>query len=172
MLLKVDWECIGSNTQAELFEKCQEGFVTCSIPLKVAGSKKYTLAQCLIHISSSVTDGAKESEDDSVSTRNPNTIDEGNQEFQQLIEDKRPEQPAEEEEEEERAVSVPPEHEEANFSDNGEAEEGYNSERGSLLEDPSFGSVDSGESASEHVAEGNHLELAYFVLLLLKMCMV
>lgn len=138
-------------------------------------SKKYTLAQCLICISSSVTDGAKESEDDSVSTRNPNTIDEGNQEFQQLIEDKRPEQPTEEEEEEEeeRAVSVPPEQvEEANFSDNGEAEEGYNSERGSLLEDPSFGSVDSGESASEHIAEGNRLELAYFVLLLLKMCMV
>ncbi|XP_066172346.1 transport and Golgi organization protein 1 homolog isoform X3 [Sylvia atricapilla] len=99
-----------------------------------------------------IQDGAKEAEYDSVSTRNPNTIDEDNQEFQQLIEDKRPEQPMEEEEE--RAVNVPPEHEEANFSDNGEAEERYDSERGSLLEDTSFGSVDSGESAHEHVAEG------------------
>lgn len=120
---------------------------------------------------SHVTDGAEEAEYDSVSTRNPNTIDEGNEEFQQLIEEKRPEQPIEEEEEE-RAVNVPPEHEEANFSDNGEAEERYDSERGSLLEDSSFGSVDSGESASEHIAEGNHLDLTYFVLLLLKMCMV
>lgn len=118
-------------------------------------SKKYTLA----HVSLSVTDGAKDARYDSVSTRNPNTIDEGNQEFQQLIEDKRPEQPIEEEE---IAVNVPPEHEEANFSDNGEAEEGYGSERGSLLEDTSFESVDSGESASEHIDEGNHLELAYF----------
>nr|XP_030125027.3 transport and Golgi organization protein 1 homolog isoform X1 [Taeniopygia guttata] len=96
-----------------------------------------------------IQDGAKEVEYDSVSTRKPNTIDKGNQEFQQLIEDKRPEQPMEEEEE--RAVSVPPE---ANFSDNGEAEEGYDSERGSLLEDTSFESVDSGESMSEHIAEG------------------
>ncbi|XP_021408108.2 transport and Golgi organization protein 1 homolog isoform X2 [Lonchura striata] len=96
-----------------------------------------------------IQDGAKEVEYDSVSTRNMNTIDKGNQEFQQLIEDKRPEQPMEEEDE--RAVSVPPE---ASFSDNGEAEEGYDSERGSLLEDTSFGSVDSGESTSEHIAEG------------------
>lgn len=117
----------------------------------------------------SVTDGAKEAEYDRVSTRNLNAIDEGNQEFQRLIEDKRPDQPVEEEE---RAVNAPPEHEEANFSDNGEAEEEYDSERGSLLEDTSFGSVDSGESASEHIAEGNHLELAYFVLLLLNRCMV
>ncbi|XP_032910861.2 transport and Golgi organization protein 1 homolog [Catharus ustulatus] len=99
-----------------------------------------------------IQDGAKEAEYDSVSTRNLHTMDEGNQEFQQLIEDKRPEQPVEEEEE--RAVSVPPEHEEANFSDNGEAEEGYDSERGPPLEDTSFGSVDSEESASEHIAEG------------------
>uniref|UniRef100_A0A8C5IK35 Transport and Golgi organization protein 1 homolog n=1 Tax=Junco hyemalis TaxID=40217 RepID=A0A8C5IK35_JUNHY len=117
-----------------------------------------------------IQDGAKEAEYDSVSTRNPNTIVEGNQEFLQLIEDKRPEQPTEEEEE--RAVSVSPEHEEANFSDNREAEEGYDSERGSLLEDTSFGSVDSGENASEHIAEGNHLGLAYFILLLLKTCML
>ncbi|KAM7062446.1 transport and Golgi organization protein 1 homolog [Acridotheres tristis] len=99
-------------------------------------------------------DAAKEAEYDSVLTRNPNTIDEGNQEFQQLIEDKRPEQPVEEEEEEDRAVNVPPEHEEANFSDSWEAEEGYDSERGSLLEDTSSESVESGESASEHIAEG------------------
>ncbi|XP_053828749.1 transport and Golgi organization protein 1 homolog isoform X2 [Vidua macroura] len=98
-------------------------------------------------------DGAKEAEYDSVTTRNPNTIDKGNEEFQQLIEDKRPEQPIEEEEE--RAANVPPEYEEANFSDNGEAEEeGYDSERGSFLEDTSFGSVDSGDSASEHITEG------------------
>ncbi|XP_066034303.1 transport and Golgi organization protein 1 homolog isoform X1 [Chamaea fasciata] len=99
-----------------------------------------------------IQDGAKEAEYGGVSTRNPITIDEGNQEFQQLIEDKRPEQPIEEEEE--RAVNVPPGHEEANFSDNEEAEERYDGERGSLLEDTSFGSVDSGESASEHIAEG------------------
>lgn len=105
-----------------------------------------------------IQDAAKEAEYDSVPTRNLNTIDEGNQEFQQHIEDKRPEQPIEEEEEEEEeTVNVPPEHEEANFSDNGEAEEGYDSERGSLLEDTSSGSVDSGESASEHIAEvGRH----------------
>ncbi|XP_053794516.1 transport and Golgi organization protein 1 homolog isoform X1 [Vidua chalybeata] len=95
-------------------------------------------------------DGAKEAEYDSVTTRNPNTIDKGNEEFQQLIEDKRPEQPIEEE----RAANVLPEYEEANFSDNGEAEEGYDSERGSFLEDTSFGSVDSGDSASEHITEG------------------
>ncbi|XP_030091851.2 transport and Golgi organization protein 1 homolog isoform X1 [Serinus canaria] len=106
-----------------------------------------------------IQDGAKEAEYDSVSTRNPNTIDEGNQEFLQLIEDKRPEQPIEEEEE--RAVNVPQKHEEANFSDNGEAEEGYDSEKRSLLEDTSFGSVDSGESASEHFAEGTDAGAAW-----------
>uniref|UniRef100_A0A8C5TYG6 Transport and Golgi organization protein 1 homolog n=1 Tax=Malurus cyaneus samueli TaxID=2593467 RepID=A0A8C5TYG6_9PASS len=127
-------------------------------------------AQCLIHVSLSVTDGAKEAEYDTVSTKNPNAIDEGNQEFQKLIEDKRPEQPTEEEESAvPPSLNVPPEHEEANFSDNGEVEEGYDSERGSLLEDTSFGSVDSGESDSEHIAEGNHLELA---ILLLKRCML
>uniref|UniRef100_A0A8C0V4G8 Transport and Golgi organization protein 1 homolog n=1 Tax=Cyanistes caeruleus TaxID=156563 RepID=A0A8C0V4G8_CYACU len=119
-----------------------------------------------------IQDGTKAAEYDSVSTRNPNIIDEGSQEeFQQLIEDKRPEKPIEEEEEE-RTVSVPPEHEEANFSDSGEVEEGYDSERGPLLEDTSFGSVDSGDSASEHIAEGNHLELTYFVVLLLQTCML
>ncbi|XP_058691219.1 transport and Golgi organization protein 1 homolog isoform X2 [Poecile atricapillus] len=101
-----------------------------------------------------IQDGTKAAEYDSVSTRNPNIIDEGSQEeFQQLIEDKRPEKPVEEEKEE-RAVNVPPEHEEANFSGSGEVEEGYDSERGPLLEDTSFGSVDSGDSASEHIAEG------------------
>ncbi|XP_064271854.1 transport and Golgi organization protein 1 homolog [Passer domesticus] len=103
-----------------------------------------------------IQDGAKEAEYDSVSGipygRNPNSIDEGNREFQQLIEDKRPEQPIEEGEK--RAVNVPPEHEEVNYSDNGEAEERYDSGRGSLLEDTSFASVDSGESASKHIAEG------------------
>ncbi|KAK4824719.1 hypothetical protein QYF61_018107 [Mycteria americana] len=115
-----------------------------------------------------VQDGAKEAEYDRVSIRNPNAIDESNRGFQQL-EDKRPEQPIEEEE---RAVNVPPEHEEANFSDNREAEEGYDSERGSLLEDTSFGSIDSGQSAREDTAAGNLLELGYFVLLLLKRSMV
>ncbi|KAM9297194.1 transport and Golgi organization protein 1 homolog [Morus bassanus] len=91
-----------------------------------------------------IQDGAKEAEYD---IRNSNAIDESDQEFQQL-EDKRPEQPTEEE----RAVNVPPEHEEANFSDNREAEEGYDSERGSLLEDTSFGSTDSGQSAREDIA--------------------
>ncbi|XP_027577087.1 transport and Golgi organization protein 1 homolog isoform X1 [Pipra filicauda] len=94
-------------------------------------------------------DGAKEAEYGRVTIRNPNAIDEGNQEFQQL-DDKRPEQPTEEEE---RAVNVP-EHEEANFSNNGEAEEGYDSERGSLLEDTSFGLVDSEQSAREDIAAG------------------
>ncbi|XP_049689907.1 transport and Golgi organization protein 1 homolog isoform X1 [Accipiter gentilis] len=96
-----------------------------------------------------VQDGAKEAEYDRVSIRNPNAIDERNQEFQPL-EDKRPEQPTEEEEK--RVVDVPPEHEEANFLDNREAEEGYDSERGSLLEDTSFGSIDSGQSAREDIA--------------------
>ncbi|KFP09277.1 Melanoma inhibitory activity protein 3, partial [Egretta garzetta] len=89
--------------------------------------------------------------------QNPNAIDESNREFQQL-EDKRPEQPTEEEE---RAVNVPPEHEEANFLDNREAEEGYDSKRGSLLEDTSFGSIDSGQSAREDTAAGNLLELVF-----------
>ncbi|XP_074944901.1 transport and Golgi organization protein 1 homolog isoform X2 [Phalacrocorax aristotelis] len=95
-----------------------------------------------------VQDGAKEAEYDRVSIRNPNAIDESEQEFQQL-EDKRPEQPVEEEE---TAIDVPPEHEEANFSDSREAEEDYDGERGSLLEDTSFGSVDSGQSAREDIA--------------------
>ncbi|XP_026700441.1 transport and Golgi organization protein 1 homolog [Athene cunicularia] len=90
-----------------------------------------------------VQDGAKEAEYDTVSIIN--AVDEINQEFQQL-EDKRPEQLTEEEEE--RAVDVPPEHEEANFS----PEEGYDSERGLLLEDISFGSIDSGQSAREDIA--------------------
>ncbi|XP_009944273.1 PREDICTED: melanoma inhibitory activity protein 3-like, partial [Leptosomus discolor] len=94
-----------------------------------------------------IQDGAKEAEYDRFSVRNPNAIDESNQEFQQL-EDKRPEQPVEKE----RAVNIPPGHEEANFSDNREAEEWYDSERGSLLEETSFGSVDSGQSAREDTA--------------------
>ncbi|GAB0187443.1 transport and Golgi organization protein 1 [Grus japonensis] len=94
-----------------------------------------------------IQDGAEEAEYDGVSIRNPNAIDDSNQKFQQL-EDKRPEQPIEEE----SAVNVPPEHEEANFSDNREAEEGYDSERGSLLEDTSFGSAVSGQSAMEDIA--------------------
>ncbi|KAM6405350.1 transport and Golgi organization protein 1 homolog isoform 2-T2 [Pluvialis apricaria] len=99
-----------------------------------------------------VQDGAKEAEYDRVSIRNPNAIDESYQKFQWL-EDERPEQPTEKEKEE-RAVNVPPEHEEANLADNREAEEGYDSERGSLLEDSSFGSVDSGETAREDFAAG------------------
>ncbi|XP_074753368.1 transport and Golgi organization protein 1 homolog isoform X1 [Athene noctua] len=94
-----------------------------------------------------VQDGANEAEYDTVSIIN--AIDESNQEFQQL-EDKRPEQLTEEEET--MAVDVPPEREEANFSVNGEAEEGYDSERGLLLEDISFGSIDSGQSAREDIA--------------------
>ncbi|XP_071435303.1 transport and Golgi organization protein 1 homolog isoform X2 [Pithys albifrons albifrons] len=97
-----------------------------------------------------IQDDAKEAEYDRVTIRNPNAIDEGNQEFWQL-EDKRPERPFEEEE---RVLNVPPEHEEASFSDNGEAKEVYDSERGSLLEDTSFGSVDSGQSAQEDIAAG------------------
>ncbi|XP_056213002.1 transport and Golgi organization protein 1 homolog isoform X1 [Falco biarmicus] len=96
-------------------------------------------------------DGAKEAEYYRVSIRNPNAMDESNREFQQL-EDKRPEQPVEEKEE--RAVNVPPVHEEANFSDSREAEEDYDIERGSLLEDTSFGSVDSRQSAREDTAAG------------------
>ncbi|XP_050172720.1 transport and Golgi organization protein 1 homolog isoform X3 [Myiozetetes cayanensis] len=97
-----------------------------------------------------IEDGAKQAEYGRVTIRNPNAIDEGNQEFQQL-EDKRPKQPTEEEE---KAVNVPPMHEEANFSDNGEPEEGYDSERGSILEDNSFESVDSEQSAKEDIAAG------------------
>ncbi|XP_040467602.1 transport and Golgi organization protein 1 homolog isoform X2 [Falco naumanni] len=96
-------------------------------------------------------DGAKEAEYYRVSIRNPNAMGESNREFQQP-EDKRPEQPVEEKEE--RAVNVPPVHEEANFSDSREAEEDYDNERGSLLEDTSFGSVDSRQSAREDTAAG------------------
>ncbi|XP_064914613.1 transport and Golgi organization protein 1 homolog isoform X3 [Columba livia] len=96
-----------------------------------------------------VQDAAKEAEYDRVSIKNPNVVDEINEEFQQL-EDKKPEQSIEEE----RAVNVPPEHEETNFSDNREAEDGYDSDRGSLLEDTSFGSTDSGQSAKEDIAAG------------------
>ncbi|KAM6433800.1 transport and Golgi organization protein 1 homolog [Rhynochetos jubatus] len=92
-------------------------------------------------------DGAKEAEHDKVSIRNPNAVDEGDQKFQQL-EDNRPEQPPEKK----GAVSVSPEHEEANFSDNREAEEENDGERRSLLEDTSFESVDSGQSAREDTA--------------------
>ncbi|XP_010172554.1 transport and Golgi organization protein 1 homolog, partial [Antrostomus carolinensis] len=94
-------------------------------------------------------DGAKEAESDRVSIRNPHAIDESNQKFQQP-EDKRLQQPIEEKEE--TAVNVAPEYEEANFSDTREAEEGYDSERGSLLEDAAFGSTDSGQSAMEDTA--------------------
>ncbi|XP_065486911.1 transport and Golgi organization protein 1 homolog isoform X2 [Caloenas nicobarica] len=100
-----------------------------------------------------VQDAAKEAEYDRVSIRNPNAVDEINQEFQQL-EDKKPEQSIEEE----RAVNVPPQHEETNFSDNREAEERYNSDRGSLLEDTSFGSTDAQRSAREDIAAGRGAE--------------
>ncbi|KAJ7404003.1 melanoma inhibitory activity protein 3 isoform X1 [Pitangus sulphuratus] len=103
-----------------------------------------------------IQDVAKEAEYGRVTIRNPNAIDESNQEFQQL-EDKRPEQPTEEEE---KAVNVPPMHEEANFSDNGEPEEGYDSERGSILEDTSFESVDSEQSAKEDIAAVTEKQLA------------
>ncbi|XP_061847457.1 transport and Golgi organization protein 1 homolog isoform X2 [Colius striatus] len=96
-----------------------------------------------------IQDDAKEAEYDRISISNPNAVDESNQDFQQL-EENRPEEPIEEE----RAVPVPPEHEEANFSDNREAEEEYDSERGSLLEDTSLESIDSGQSAWEDTATG------------------
>ncbi|KAM6279178.1 transport and Golgi organization protein 1 homolog isoform 2-T2 [Porphyrio hochstetteri] len=89
-------------------------------------------------------DGAKEAEYD---TRNPNAIHGSDQKFQQLA-DERPQQPMEEE----RTVYVPPEHEEANLPDNTEFEEEYESERGSLLEDTSFESVVSGQSARKDTA--------------------
>ncbi|KAM6082326.1 transport and Golgi organization protein 1 homolog isoform 2-T2 [Chlamydotis macqueenii] len=92
-----------------------------------------------------VQDNAKEAEyDKAASIRSLNYIDESYQKFQHL-EDKRPEQPIEKEEE--RAVT-----EEVNFSDNREAEEGYDSERGLLVEDTPFGSIDSGQSAREDTA--------------------
>ncbi|XP_009875381.1 PREDICTED: melanoma inhibitory activity protein 3-like, partial [Apaloderma vittatum] len=93
-------------------------------------------------------DGAKEAEHDRLSIGNPDAIDNSNEEFQQL-EDKRPEQHIEKME---RDIKVPPEHEETNFSDHREAEEGYDTERASLLEDTLFGSVDSGQSAREDTA--------------------
>lgn len=95
-----------------------------------------------------IQDGAEETKYDGVSIRNPNAIDENNQEFQQL-EDKRPEQLTEEKEE--SAVNVLPEHEEANFSEGEEAEEGSDSEGRSLLQDNSFGSNDSGEATREDI---------------------
>ncbi|XP_061331459.1 transport and Golgi organization protein 1 homolog isoform X1 [Pezoporus flaviventris] len=93
-----------------------------------------------------IQDGAEETRYDGVSIRNPNAIDENNQEFQQL-EDKRPEQLTEEKEE--NAVNVLPEHEESNFSE--AAEEGNDSEGTSLLQDTSFGSNDSGEATREDI---------------------
>ncbi|XP_068009628.1 transport and Golgi organization protein 1 homolog isoform X2 [Melanerpes formicivorus] len=98
-----------------------------------------------------VQDGAKGAEHDRVSIRNPSAIGESNQELQQL-EDKRTEQPIEEEEEEERADNVSPEHEKANFSDNREAEEQHDSDRGSLLGDTAPGTLNSGQSASDTTA--------------------
>lgn len=121
------------------------------------------LAQSSIHVSLSVTDGAEEMKYDGVSIRNPNAIDESNQEFQHL-ENKRPEQLTEEQEE--SAVNVLPEHEETSFSEEEEAEEENDSEGRLLLEDTSFGSNDSGEATREDITAGNLLELGYFVLLL------
>ncbi|KAM4678662.1 transport and Golgi organization protein 1 homolog isoform 1-T1 [Amazona ochrocephala] len=95
-----------------------------------------------------VQDGAEESKYDGVSVRNPNAIDENNQEFQQL-EEKRPEQLTEEQEE--SAVNVLPDHEEANKEKEEEAEEGNDSEGRSLLQDTSFGSNDSGEATREDI---------------------
>ncbi|XP_062427545.1 transport and Golgi organization protein 1 homolog isoform X2 [Rhea pennata] len=93
-------------------------------------------------------DAAKEDEYDSVPFRNPNDIDERNRVFQQL-EDKRPVLPIEKDE---QAVNVPPEHEEASFSDNGDAEEGYDNKRRLPLADASSGSIDSEQSTKEDVA--------------------
>ncbi|XP_031452062.1 transport and Golgi organization protein 1 homolog isoform X2 [Phasianus colchicus] len=100
---------------------------------------------------------AKEAEYTTAPIRNLHGIDESNQKFQQL-EDKRPFLPMEEEEEEEEekeeeetAVNIPPEDEEATFSDNREAADGYNSERGLLLAD-SFGATGAGESAKGDAA--------------------
>lgn len=127
----------------------------------MVGSKKCTSVQCL-NSCLSATDTAKEAEYDTDAVRNPNAIDESYQKFQQL-EDKRPVQPIEEEEE--RSVDVPPELEEASFSDNREAKEAYNSERRLPLADTSFESSDSEENAREDVAAGNLFEFGCFVFL-------
>lgn len=60
------------------------------------------------------------------------------------------------EEEEEAAVNIPPEDEEATFSDDREAADGYNSERELLLAD-SFEAAGAGESAEGDTAPGNLL---------------
>ncbi|XP_048793845.1 transport and Golgi organization protein 1 homolog isoform X2 [Lagopus muta] len=91
---------------------------------------------------------AKEAEYDSAPVRNLHGIDESSQKFQQL-EDKRPFLPIEEEEE--AAVNIPPEDEEAIFSDDREAADGYNSERELLLAD-SFEAAGAGESAEGDTA--------------------
>ncbi|XP_065595972.1 transport and Golgi organization protein 1 homolog isoform X2 [Cyrtonyx montezumae] len=90
---------------------------------------------------------AKEAEHDTVPVTNLNGIDESNQKFHRL-EDERPFLPKEEEE---TAVNISPEDEEATFLDDREAEDGYSSERGLPLAD-SFGMTDSGESAKEDTA--------------------
>ncbi|KAM9382129.1 transport and Golgi organization protein 1 homolog [Phaethornis superciliosus] len=120
-----------------------------SVPLASVPEQEDDQLHVQVHVSLSVTNDAEEPEYVGVSIRNPNAIDKSSQDFQQL-EDERADQLAEEEEE--RAANVPPEHKEANFSDNGEDEEGNNSERGPLLDDISFGSVDSGQSAREDTA--------------------
>ncbi|XP_064366048.1 transport and Golgi organization protein 1 homolog isoform X2 [Dromaius novaehollandiae] len=93
-------------------------------------------------------DAAKEAKYDRVPFRNPNAIDESNQIFQQP-EDKRPVLPFEKDE---QAVNVPPEHEEASFSDNRDAEEEYDNEKRLLPADASFGSIDSEQSTREGIA--------------------
>lgn len=143
--------------------KCQKvprSLCKCSISLEIAGSKKCTSVQYL-NSCLSVTGDAKEDEYDTDAVRNPNAADESNQKFQQL-EDKRPVQSTEEEDE--RSVNVPPELEEASFSDNTEAKEVYNSERWPLA-DTSFGSTDSEESAREDTAAGNLFESGCYVAL-------
>lgn len=159
-------ELIGSSWSVK---KCQKGFVRCSISPETAASKNYASLQCL-NSCLSVTGAAKEAENDAAPGRNLHGIDESSQKFQQL-EDKRPFLPMEEEEEEEEtAVNIPPEDEEATFSDNREAEDGYGSERGLPLADP-FGAADAGESAKGDTAPGNLLQFGCFVILLLKRSM-
>ncbi|OXB68309.1 hypothetical protein ASZ78_015249 [Callipepla squamata] len=105
---------------------------------------------------------AKEAEYDTAPVANLSGIDESNQKFHQL-EDERPFLPKVEEE---TAVNISPEDEEATFLDDRGAEDGYSSERGLPLAD-SFGMTDSGESAKEDTAPGNLLDFGCYVILLL-----
>ncbi|KAM8809327.1 transport and Golgi organization protein 1 homolog [Eudromia elegans] len=94
-------------------------------------------------------DAAKEAEDDSIPSTNPNAIDESNQVFEHL-EDERTDLPLEEDE---QGAAIPPEQEEASPTDSRDAQEGNDEERFQPA-DTSFGPLDSKQSTREDTVAG------------------